>query len=207
MSIPQPMVIGITGGIGSGKTAATNAFAAQGINIVDADLVSRDVVQPGQPALTAIAEHFGSDILLPDGHLDRKALREIIFREPAAKRWLEALLHPLIRQEIISRLQQSNSAYTLLSSPLLLETDQQTLCRRVLVIDAPEALQLSRTLARDNSSADTIKAIMASQFSRQQRLDKADDVIVNDGDLAALHQAVQTLHNTYLELSKTDSHE
>lgn len=207
MSITQPMVIGITGGIGSGKTAATNAFAAQGINIVDADLVSRDVVQPGQPALTAIAEHFGSDILLPDGHLDRKALREIIFREPAEKRWLEALLHPLMRQEIISRLQRSNSAYTLLSSPLLLETDQQTLCRRVLVIDAPEELQLSRTLARDNSNTDTIKAIMASQFSRQQRLDKADDVIVNDGDLAALHQAVQTLHNTYLELSKTDSHE
>lgn len=207
MSAPDPMVIGITGGIGSGKTAATDAFATLGITVVDADLVSRDVVQPGQPALTAIAGHFGSHILLPDGNLDRKALREIIFREPAAKQWLEALLHPLIRQEIISRLQQGNSAYTLLSSPLLLETDQQTLCSRVLVIDAPETLQLERTLARDNSSADTIKAIMASQFSRQQRLDRADDVIVNDGDLAALHKAVQALHKTYLELSKTDSHE
>ncbi|HDZ10403.1 dephospho-CoA kinase [Pseudohongiella sp.] len=207
MHTRQPLIIGVTGGIGSGKTAATDAFAALGITVVDADLVSRDVVQPGQPALAAIAEHFGRTILLAEGNLNRKALREIIFREPAAKQWLEALLHPLIRQAIISRLQQSDSAYTLLSSPLLLETDQQTLCSRVLVIDAPESLQLERTVVRDNSSPDTIKAIMASQFSRQQRLDKADDIIVNDGDLLALHNAVQTLHKTYLDMSKTDSHE
>ncbi|OFE11131.1 dephospho-CoA kinase [Pseudohongiella acticola] len=198
----QSTVIGITGGIGSGKTAATDAFAALGIGIVDADLVSRLVVQPGKPALTTIAEHFGQDVLLADGNLDRRALRELIFRDPAAKRWLEALLHPLIRQEIMDQLQQSESSYTLLSSPLLLETDQQTLCSRVLVIDAPEALQLERALARDNSSVDTIKAIMASQFSRQQRLDHADDIIVNDGDLTTLHNAVHAMHETYLELSK-----
>lgn len=207
MGTSEPMVIGITGGIGSGKTAASDAFAALGITVVDADLVSRDVVQPGQPALTTIAEHFGNNILLSDGNLDRKALREIIFSEPAAKQWLETLLHPLIRHEIICRLQQSDSPYTLLSSPLLLETDQQMLCSRVLVIDAPETLQLERTLARDNSSIETVKAIMASQFSRQQRLDKADDIIVNDGDLMALHNAVQTLHETYHDMSKTDSHE
>jgi dephospho-CoA kinase len=197
----QALVIGITGGIGSGKTAATDAFAALGITVVDADLVARDVVKPGQPALSAIATHFGDHILLADGNLDRKALREIIFRQPVAKQWLEALLHPLIREEIKSQLRHSGSAYTLLSSPLLLETDQQTLCHRVLVIDAPESLQLSRTMTRDSSSAETIKAIMASQMGRQQRLAKADDIIVNDGDLSALHDAVQAMHETYLELS------
>lgn len=201
MSQRQPLVIGITGGIGSGKTAASNAFMALGITVVDADLVAREVVLPGQPALAAISEHFGQHILLPDGNLDRKALREIIFRDPTAKQWLEALLHPLIRQEIVSRLRHSDSPYTLLSSPLLLETDQQTLCNRVLVIDAPESLQLARAIARDSSSADTIKAIMASQLERQQRLAKADDVIINDGDLITLHEAVQAMHKTYLELT------
>lgn len=202
MSNSHAMVIGVTGGIGSGKTAATDAFATLGITVVDADLVAREVVQAGQPALAAIAAHFGQDILLPDGNLDRKALREVIFRDPAAKQWLEALLHPLIRQEIVSRLHHSDSPYTLLSSPLLLETDQQALCSRVLVIDAPESLQLSRTMARDNSSAETTKAIMASQLGREQRLARADDVIVNDGDLIALRNAVQAMHNTYLDLSK-----
>jgi dephospho-CoA kinase len=202
MNTTQATVIGITGGIGSGKTAATDAFAALGITIVDADLVSRQVVQPGQPALAAIARHFGQSALQADGSLDRRALREIIFRDPAAKQWLEALLHPLIRQEIVTQLQQSSSPYTLLSSPLLLETDQQTLCSRVLIIDAPEALQLERTMTRDNNSVDTVKAIMASQFSRQQRLDHADDIIVNDGDLTALLSAVHAMHETYLELSK-----
>tara|TARA_R100001039_G_C1849862_1_gene109966 strand:- start:548 stop:1147 length:600 start_codon:yes stop_codon:yes gene_type:complete len=194
------MVIGITGGIGSGKTAATDAFTTLGISVVDADLVAREVVQPGQPALAAITDHFGQHILLPDGNLDRPALREIIFRDPSAKQWLEALLHPLIRQEIVSRLRHSDSPYTLLSSPLLLETDQQTLCNRVLVIDAPASVQLARAMARDNSSADTIKAIMASQLDRQQRLAQADDIITNDGDLLALHDAVQAMHKTYLEL-------
>ncbi len=202
MTDRQALIIGITGGIGSGKTAATDAFAALGITVVDADLVAREVVKPGQPALAAIAANFGQQILLPDGNLDRKALRETIFREPAAKQWLEDLLHPLIRQEILSRLQHSNSPYTLLSSPLLLETDQQTLCQRVLVIDAPESLQLARTMARDNSTVETTRAIMASQLDRQQRLARADDVIVNDGDLLALHDAVEKMHQTYLDLSK-----
>jgi dephospho-CoA kinase len=202
MNNQKPLVIGITGGIGSGKTAATDAFVSLGITVVDADVVSREAVLPGKPALAEIIRHFGDNILLADSRLDRRALRELIFREPAEKKWLEALLHPLIRQEIITQLKQSESAYTLLSSPLLLETDQQTLCSRILVIDAPESLQLERTIARDNSSADTIKAIMASQFSRQQRLDKADDVIVNDIDVMSLQNAVQTLHETYLELSR-----
>lgn len=197
----NPFVIGVTGGIGSGKTAATDAFIALGINVVDADLMSREVVKPGKPALAAIAEHFGQNILQADGWLDRKALREVIFHDASEKKWLESLLHPLIRQEIITRLQSSESPYTLLSSPLLLETDQHKLCNRVLLIDAPEALQLQRTLERDHSSADTVRAIMASQFSRQQRLDMADDVIVNDTDLASLHNAVLTMHEKYLELS------
>lgn len=199
--VKNRFVIGVTGGIGSGKTAATDAFIALGIDVVDADLMSREVVKPGRPALAAIAEHFGQDILQGDGWLDRKALREVIFHDAIAKKWLESLLHPLIRQEIITRLQRSESPYTLLSSPLLLETDQHRLCNRVLLIDAPEALQLQRTLERDHSSADTVRAIMASQLSRQQRLDMADDVIVNDTDLASLHNAVRTMHQKYLELS------
>jgi dephospho-CoA kinase len=193
-------VVGITGGIGSGKTAATDRFASHGIDIVDADLMSREVVKPGMPALVAIATRFGADrILLEDGSLNRRELRHIIFNDAEHKSWLEALLHPLIRQEIMNRLQACKPPYCLLSSPLLLETDQQKMCDRILLIDAPEQLQLDRTQRRDNTSADAVKAIMASQLTREQRLSMADDIITNDSDLLSLHAAVDKQHMLYLE--------
>lgn len=193
-------VVGITGGIGSGKTAATDRFASHGIDIVDADLMSREVVKPGMPALEAIASRFGADrILLEDGSLNRRELRHIIFNDAEHKAWLEALLHPLIRQEIMNRLQACKPPYCLLSSPLLLETDQQKMCDRILLIDAPEQLQLDRTQRRDNTSADAVKAIMASQLTREQRQSMADDIITNDSDLQSLYAAVDKQHMLYLE--------
>ncbi len=193
-------VVGITGGIGSGKTAATDRFASHGIDIVDADLMSREVVKPGMPALEAIASRFGADrILLEDGSLNRRELRHIIFNDAEHKTWLEALLHPLIRQEIMNRLQACKPPYCLLSSPLLLETDQKKMCDRILLIDAPEQLQLDRTQRRDNTSADAVKAIMASQLTREQRQSMADDIITNDADLLSLYAAVDKQHKRYLE--------
>jgi len=193
-------IVGITGGIGSGKTAATDRFIQLGVDVVDADLMSREVVKPGTRALISIADHYGAErVLLPDGSLNRRALREIVFADASQKKWLENLLHPLIRKEIVQRLQRCKPPYCLLSSPLLLETDQHKLCDRVLLIDAPETLQLSRTSARDNTSEDAVKTIMASQFSREQRLAAADDIIVNDADLTALYAAVDRQHQLYLE--------
>jgi dephospho-CoA kinase len=193
-------VIGITGGIGSGKTAATDRFASHGIEVVDADLMSREVVKPGKPALAAIASRFGANtILLDDGSLNRRQLRQIIFSDPSEKLWLESLLHPLIRDEIVQRLHHCKPPYCLLSSPLLLETDQQTLCNRVLLIDAPEQLQVARTQQRDNTSEDAVKSIMTNQFSRHQRQAVADDIILNNSSLNALYAAVDEQHKKYLE--------
>ncbi|MDO8909669.1 MAG: dephospho-CoA kinase [Pseudohongiella sp.] len=200
MTKTKAAVVGITGGIGSGKTAATDRFASHGIDVIDADLMSREVVKPGKPALTAIAEKFGADqILLADGSLNRRALRDIIFTDNNKKLWLESLLHPLIRDEIIQRLRASKPPYCLLVSPLLLETDQHKLCERVLLIDAPESLQLSRTQQRDQTSETAVKAIMTNQLSREKRLAAADDIIINDSDLAALYAAVDLQHQKYLE--------
>lgn len=201
MTNTRTAVIGITGGIGSGKTAATDRFASHGIDVIDADLISREVVEPGCPALSEIAKKFGAEnVLLADGNLNRRALREIIFADNTRKRWLEALLHPLIRDRITQRLHSSKPPYCLLVSPLLLETDQHKLCDRILLIDAPESLQLSRTQQRDQTSEAAVKAIMSSQLGREQRRAAADDIIVNDSDLAALYAAVDRQHQKYLEL-------
>jgi dephospho-CoA kinase len=193
--------IGLTGGIGSGKTAATDYFQQLGIDVVDADVVAREVVVPGTPALAHIAEHFGAQILDTSGALDRAQLRQIIFSNPAEKAWLEALLHPLIRDEILRQLNRARSPYAILVSPLLFETEQHLLVDRSLLIDAPEALQLARASSRDHSSEQTIRSIMASQMPRAQKLAMADDVICNDRDLATLHAQVAALHTTYLKLA------
>lgn len=196
------MIVGVTGGIGSGKTAATDCFASLGIDVTDADMMSREVVQKDKPALARIAARYGQqNILLADGSLNRRALRDIIFRDPEEKIWLESLLHPLIRDEIISRLKRSTSAYSILSSPLLLETDQGSLCDRILVIDAPESLQIARTTSRDSTDEQSVRAIMSSQLARAERLARADDIITNDADLESLQQAVRQLHQTYLSMS------
>lgn len=195
-------VVGVTGGIGSGKTAVTDLFAGFGITVVDADIAARVVVEPGTPALAAIAEHFGTAILQADGGLDRAALRRLIFQEPAQKHWLEGLLHPLIAGEIRRQIDATTSAYTIFASPLLVESSQSSFCHRILVVDVPEEVQLQRTMARDHNDAEQVKRIIASQASRQQRLARADDVVENTGTLEQLRQRVTALHEHYLQLAQ-----
>lgn len=197
------MIIGLTGGIGSGKSAAADRFAqAHGIHVVDADVKSRVVVEPGRPALSQIVGHFGQLMLLDGGFLNRAALREEVFKNPEQRVWLEQLLHPLIRDEIVSDLASATSPYALLVSPLLIESGQYRMTQRVLVVDVPEALQIERTRQRDQVSEEQIRAIMQAQAKRDDRLRHADDVIVNDRDLAALHAQVDALHQRYLAIAE-----
>lgn len=193
--------LGLTGGIGSGKTVASDYFARLGIEVVDTDLVARQVVEPGTPALEEIKAHFGSDVIQPDGTLDRKALRTRVFADENERTWLESLLHPLIRQKTLQQLESAHSAYVILVSPLLIESGRHRLADRVLVIDSPEALQLSRAQHRDDSDALQIKAIMQTQFSREQRLAQADDVVINDADIASLERQLDVLHAKYLAIA------
>lgn len=195
-------VVGVTGGIGSGKTTVTDAFARLGVEVVDADVIAREVVAAGSPALKRIAEHFGAEILGEDGELDRAALRQRVFSNVEHKNWLNQLLHPLIRQAIEQQLQAARSAYCILSAPLLLENKLTYLTNRVLVVDVPETLQVERTMQRDNSNADQVEAIMAAQISRQDRLAAADDILPNDGTIEALYAKVAALHSDYLAYAK-----
>ncbi|MFK7865161.1 MAG: dephospho-CoA kinase [Pseudohongiellaceae bacterium] len=195
-------VVGLTGGIGSGKTTVADCFADLGINLVDADLLAREVVEPGSAALSAISEHFGHDILNPEGHLNRPKLRQIVFEDSSQKQWLEKLLHPAIQALMLVRLESSTSPYTILVSPLLLETDQYKLANRILVVDVPVEVQLSRTLQRDGSNEDTIKSIIKSQIDRDSRLARADDVVSNTAEPQTLVPRVLSLHEKYLNLSE-----
>lgn len=190
--------VGITGGIGSGKTTVTDIFAQLGVEVVDADLVAREVVEPGTPALAQIAQRFGADILLDDGSLDRAELRRQIFKNPPDKLWLEALLHPEILRVCRERLEQAHSAYAILSSPLLIESGEHQLVDRVLVVDLPEDLQLSRTASRDSAAHDQIQQIIDSQIGRQERLSYADDMLDNSLDELQLRLATEKLHLFYL---------
>lgn len=196
----KPWVLGLTGGIGSGKSAAAERFAEHGIHVVDADQAARWVVEPGRPALQQLAEHFGVDILQPSGALDRSALRKRIFEDAEQRRWVEALLHPLIAQEIADNLAQATSPYAVFVSPLMVESGQYKRTDRLLVIDAPTELQRARTLKRDTTTAEQVEAILKAQASREQRLALADDVVLNDRDLAWLHSEVDRLHHFYLTL-------
>lgn len=192
------LIVGVTGGIGSGKSAVTARFEQRGIVVVDADIAARVVVEPGRPALAAIAEHFGDDILLPDGNLDRAALRARVFADDSERAWLEQLTHPLIGQEILDQIAAANSAYTILASPLLLETSQGDLTDCVIVVDVPEETQLARTMARDDNDEAQVRRIIAAQMPRQERLARADYIIDNAGPLAALDAEVERLHETLL---------
>lgn len=195
------MIIGLTGGIGSGKTAVSDTFSQLGIDIVDADIVARDVVAIGSPALTEIADMFGADILLADGSLNRQKLRSLVFTNDGYKNWLNNLLHPLIRQSMLSQLNASTSPYCILVAPLLLENKLQQFVDRVLVVDVSIETQINRTLKRDKSNREEIKAIIASQISRDDRLIAADDVLNNDKlTLLELQQQVEKLHQIYLSL-------
>ena len=192
-------VVAITGGIGSGKTTVANQFAALGIEVVDADLIAREVVAPGTPALAAITSHFGPEILTEQGLLDRRALRERIFSDPAAKSWLNALLHPIIRSEMLRQCAAVSSPYCLLVVPLLVENRLTSLADRVLVIDVDEATQIERTCRRDGVSREQAQAILASQASRSERLAMADDVLDNQsGTTETIRERILALHETYL---------
>ena len=194
------LVIGLTGGIGSGKTLATDHFQRLGITVVDADLAARVVVEPGRPALAEIAAAFGADMLQPDGSLDRAALRRIVFADPAQRQRLEAITHPRIAEEIRRQLAASTSPYTVLVSPLLFESGQHRFAQRTVLIDAPESLQRQRAATRDKVSEQQIEAIMAAQLSREERRARADDVILNEGHIEHLHAMVEKLHDRYLEM-------
>ncbi|MEB0044637.1 MULTISPECIES: dephospho-CoA kinase [unclassified Pseudomonas] len=198
--VEKPWILGLTGGIGSGKSAAAQHFIDLGVHVVDADHAARWVVEPGRPALAKIAEHFGPGVLQANGQLDRAALRKLIFEIPEQRHWLEALLHPLITEEIVDHLAKAQSPYAILVSPLLIESGQNAMTQRVLVIDAPEQLQIERTLQRDQTSEQQVQAILKAQSGRQDRVSHADDVVVNDRDLAWLHREVERLHHFYLTL-------
>jgi len=192
-------IVAITGGIGSGKTTIANQFAELGIDIVDADVIAREVVEPGTPALAAIAAQFGPEMLDPQGQLDRRRLREQVFSDPDAKAWLNGLLHPLIRQEMLRQCANARSPYCLLVVPLLIENRLTQLANRVLVIDVDEATQIERTCRRDGVSRAQAEAILAAQASRAERLAAADDVLDNQNDAAdTIKRRILTLHETYM---------
>ncbi len=197
----NPFVVGLTGGIGSGKSAVSHLFAELGIDVVDADVVAREVVEPGTPALIAIAGRFGETILTENGSLNRPALRKRVFENEDDKNWLNALLHPAIRTEMQKQLKNATSPYVIFSVPLLIENGLDSLADRVLVVDCSEDTQLERATLRDGSNIETIKSIMASQATRQQRLAKAQDVIDNNGELSALPDQVKSLHQQYMQQS------
>ena len=194
------MIIGLTGGIGSGKSTVARAFETLGAAWVDADDVAREIVLPEEPALLAIRNRFGGQVMHQDGTLNRAALREIIFNDPEQRQWLESITHPKIRERLmqhLERLKAQGAPYVLLVSPLLFESGQNTLVNRAVVVDVPQALQLSRTQQRDGVSESQVRAILAAQLSREQRLAKADDVIDNSGDHASMMEQVARLDERY----------
>ncbi len=197
------LIIGLTGGIGSGKTTITNMFTKFSIDVIDADIIARHIVKPNSTALNSISNHFGEEFIQSDGELNRALLRTKIFSSETDKAWLNNLLHPLIRNKIVSQTSAAMSPYCLLVAPLLIENELYHLVDRLLVIDVKETTQLERTLARDTSSAKEIKAIMASQTSRKVRLDKADDIINNNGaNFAKIENQVLKLHQAYIQLAE-----
>ncbi len=190
-------IVGVTGGIGSGKSTVTDLFAEHGIQVVDADVVAREVVAPGSNGLQQVVSAFGSKVLLANGELNRQALREIVFSNEDAKQRLNAILHPLIRTQMWNQLQNTQSEYCILAAPLLFENNMQGLTDINLVVDVSEQTQLERTLQRDGGNIATIKGIMASQFSQKQRLELADDIIDNSKDKSWLVHQVNDLHKKY----------
>ncbi len=193
--------IGLTGGIGSGKSAVCERFTKLGAPVIDTDTIARDLVKPGEPALLQIAELFGEEVIQANGSLDRARMRELVFIDEAKRAQLEALLHPLIRQEMQRQIALLKTPYVILAIPLLIEKGWQQQLDRVLVVDCSEALQRERALKRDGSSPQTIDAIIASQVGRDERLAAADDIIDNNGSIEALQGQVEALHRHYLALN------
>ena len=191
-------VLGLTGGIGSGKSAVSAMFEELGIQVVDADIVAREVVEPGSHGLKKITAHFGDEILTDNGTLDRAKLRAIIFADESQKKWLNNLLHPLIRESMLSQLKQATSNYVILVAPLLFENGLEKYCNHTLLIDVPVDVQITRTTARDNVSVELAKQIIASQMSRADKQQKAADILDNNRPLEEVKTDVQKLHEKYL---------
>lgn len=194
-------VLGLTGGIGSGKSAVSAMFEELGIQVVDADIVAREVVEPGSVGLTKITAHFGDEILTSNRTLDRAKLRAIIFADESQKQWLNNLLHPLIRESMLSQLKQATSNYVILVAPLLFENGLEKYCNHTLLIDVPVDVQITRTTARDNVSVELAKQIIASQMSRADKQQKAGDILDNNRPLEEVKTDVQKLHEKYLKHS------
>lgn len=202
------IIIGLSGGIASGKTTVANLFNEHfNIDIVDADIVTREVVAVGSDGLKQITDHFGEAILLEDGALNRSKLRELIFSDPTEKQWLNDLLHPMIRNKIDSDLSKVTSPYGLLVAPLLVENQMQSMADRVLIVDVPTEVQIERTMSRDNVSREQVASILKSQASREQRLAVADDVIKNHTKNQELLPQITDLHQKYLAISTVDGSE
>jgi dephospho-CoA kinase len=196
------LVVGLTGGIGSGKTTVANLFSALGAPLIDADVIARELVAPGSPVLNEIIDCFGADVLDPRGDLDRLRLRQRVFTDPGQRRRLEAILHPRIRAEIARQIGRLDAPYCIVSIPLLVETAQTDLVDRILVVDCPPELQRERVARRDGWGEDEITGAMQAQATRAERLAAADDVIVNDRDLDALRDRVISLHRDYIERAR-----
>ncbi len=195
-------VVGLTGGIGSGKSAAADCFAALGVGLVDTDAIAHELTAAGGAAMPALVAAFGAEVAAADGALDRGRMRRLAFADPSARGRLEGILHPLIRKLSAERCRLAGSPYVILAVPLLVESGSyRERCDRIVVVDCPESLQISRVMARNGLSEAEVRAIMATQASRAERLAVADDVIANDGDLANLEMQVGELHREYLRLS------
>lgn len=199
MSANNKWRLGLAGGIGSGKTAATDYFAQKGIAIIDADLIAREVVSPGQPALTDIHDHFGDEALLQDGNLNRAWLRQRVFETPEERRWLEQVTHPRIRALTLKRLEEASSDYAILVAPLFFESGMESLVDRTLLIDVPIGVQIARASSRDQADPKQIQAIINAQMNRSDRQRKADDIVENTGTLETLYQSLDRCHQSYLE--------
>jgi dephospho-CoA kinase len=202
----RPLRIGLTGGIASGKSTVTQRFGELSVPVIDADVASRIVVEPGKPGLAQVVQRFGGGVLDADGRLDRRALRNLIFKDSSLRQALDAILHPLIRAEMEREAGQATSPYVIMAIPLLVEGGSAgKRVDRVLVVDADETLQIQRLQARDGSSEQQARAILSSQASRAARLAAADDVLLNTGTVAELRQSVDRLHEKYLQLAQTSS--
>ena len=212
MTAPPPFRVGLTGGIASGKSRAAEVFARLGVPVIDSDVIAREVVAPGSAGLAAIRTRFGEDVLLPDGSLDRRALRERVFADPAARRDLETITHPLIRQRMADRSARAGGIYQVHVIPLLAEGARRAAAEadgapptgrprgldRILVIDCPEEVQVARVMERDRVDESGARAVLAAQASRAERPAIADDIILNDRGPEALEEAVRGLHPRYL---------
>lgn len=198
------LIIGLTGGIGSGKSAVCALFSQFDVPVIDADVIARQVVQPGQPALAQVRSAFGKEILTADGQLDRTRLRALIFADPAKRKRLEAILHPAIQREMLDQAARLGAPYCIFAIPLLIEANQTGMVDRVLVVDAPAPLRRERLKQRDGMDEPQIDAVFAAQLDRETRLAHADDIIRNDSDLAHLRAQVIDLHCRYSELAKLE---